>query len=396
MRRRVAYGVAAAVAALMAGSARADSFGGFSTDGKSVLVGADRVCTAVLPGGGAPSCRKAASGEVSRLGFRKGTLQRGAGASISAEAAGIKLRVRDAKTNAVLAEWSSPDAIARVSAIHLSADGKLVAVEYEARIGGRETSQVVAISLAVSRGTVENGQQATPASPATPVAAPRPVLTPAQEKSLAALVKASDKLLKRKRWAKAELGYRKALERDDQHAAAIFGAAATLARRGKRAEAIAELERLARSADVAAPVWLVEARSSAHFAGVRGDPAFRRAVGIDPDPSRPASAYERVVGQGGHWEQSGQPCQQPTVNLKLDRKTKKFALSIRNRCQGDDETTRLAGVWMAEGRETLNLRFPNPGGDDEILACGLAEERGEDALSCELEDIRFTMKVVRR
>lgn len=388
MGRGSPWFVAVAVAVALATPASADPFGGFSRDRTSYLVGADRVCGPVAPGAGAPACRKVAADQVARLGFARGTPQRGTTATVTAEAAGSVLRVRDARSGAALAEWTNPDAITRVGAVFLSDDGTVVAVEFDTRVGGRAALQTVAIALPARK---DSAASATPAAPVV-----RAPLAPAQVKALAAGIKASDRILARKQWVKAGLGFEKALAIDEHAAAARFGLAASLARRGKAAEAVSELERLARSADAAAPVWLVEARTSAHFASLRADPAFRRASGIDPDPSRPYTAYERLVGQGGHWEQPGLPCQEPTVGLKLDRARRTFALKIRTRCQGDDEITTLGGTWKAEGAATLALVFPNAGEADERLECGLTDKGGEDTLSCTLEDLSFAMRVVRR
>jgi hypothetical protein len=234
---------------------------------------------------------------------------------------------------------------------------------------------------------------ATPAPPATPQAAPPPL-----DPALAARVTAGDKDLARRRWKKAEEAYRAALAGGDVPAAR-YGLAAALAGQGSAADAITELVALARSTHPEAPRWLVEARLGDRFSRLRGEAGFRRAVGIDPDPARPPTAYERLVGLGGRWEQTGTACQQPTVDLGLDRKTGKFQLVIRNRCQGQDESTRLGGTWQASGAAALELRFPNAGGPEEKLSCQLdaaPDRTGEDRLSCTLEDMTFTMRVVRR
>jgi hypothetical protein len=369
-------------------TAWAGSFGGFSRDGTRYLDGTDLVCAPVGAKGGAPACRRAQKDEVTRLGFKKGTLQRGTGAKVVAEVAGGGIAVRDSRSKKLLVEWKATDPVSRVLATHLADGGKLVAVEYEARLGGRTGARTVVLAVpGVAPGAATAPQPAT--TPAT-------VLSPADAKALAQAIKSAAAELKRKRWAKAEAGYRKALALAGDHAAARFGLAAALARLGRRPEAIAELRLLARSAVADAPELLVEARSSAHFAAFKEDPDFRRAVGIDKDPDRPPTAYERLVGAGGQWEQPGQSCQSPTVALKLDRKTKKFALSIRVRCQGEDEITRLGGTWAAAGSDRLALTFPNASGPDEKLDCKLSEDAGEDLLSCTLEDILMSLRIVRR
>jgi hypothetical protein len=87
------------------------------------------------------------------------------------------------------------------------------------------------------------------------------------------------------------------------------------------------------------------------------------------------------------------------VNLDLDRKSDRFKLTIRTRCQGEDETTRLAGTWRAEGVAALRLSFPNVDGPEEQLQCQLAaasDRSGEDTLSCTLEELQMKLRVVRR
>jgi len=384
----------------LSATAFAGAFGGFARDGKSYLDGADRVCQPIARAG-APVCRKAGKDEVTRLGFRMGTPQRGSTAKVMAEASGTALKVKDARSKALLVEWSALDPISRIVAVHLADGGALVAVEYEARVSGRTVAQTVVLALG---GKGASDASAKPQKPAGPVAglpatpAPPPVATmsPRDAKAVAAAVKDGAAQLKKKRWAQAEAAYRKALATAGDHASARFGLAAALAQQKKKADAVSELRLLARSPLPDGPQWLVEARASAHFAGLREDPDFRRAVGIDRDPDRQASAYERLVGPGGSWEQTGQSCQTPTVSLKLDRKTKKFVLLIRIRCQGEDETTRLGGTWSAAGQTDLTLTFPNKGGPDETLLCKLSDDGGEDSLACTLEDIAMSLKIVRR
>jgi hypothetical protein len=389
MRRWLAFLVVGILGPGLAATAQAGAFGGFAKGGKSYLDGADRICQPVA-GKGAPVCRKASKDEVTKLGFRLGSPQRGSTATVLAEAAGSAIKVKDARSKALLVEWTGVDPIARIIAVHLSDSGGLVAVEYEARVSGRTVVQTVVLAVP--------GKPASDAAakPQAPAPAPAPVLTPAQSKALAAALKDGAGQLKKKRWKPAEAAYRKALAIAATSAPAHFGLAAALAREKRKAEAISEVRALAASGTADAPEWLVEARTSPHFAALRDDPEFRRAAGIDRDPDRPLSAYERLVGQGGSWEQTGTSCQSPTVSLKLDRKSKKFGLLIRVRCQGEDDTTRLNGTWAAAGQDELTLTFPNPGGQDEKLACKLRDEGGEDALACTLEDIQMSLRVVRR
>lgn len=392
MRRSIALLVVGLLGPGLAATASAGAFGGFARDGKSYLDGADRICRPVAKG--PPSCRKAGKDEVTRLGFRMGTPQRGQGATIVAETSGgTALKVKDARSKALLVEWSAVDPISRITAVYLADGGGLVAVEVEVRAGGRTVAQTIVLALPGKAASADAAKPQKGTAPAPPPAAP---LSPGDAKLVAAAVKDGAAQLKKKKWKQAEAAYRKALATAGDHAAARFGLAASLAQQKRSSDAVAELVLLSRSAVADAPEWLVEARTSAHFAALRGEPDFRRAVGIDRDPDRPLSAYERLVGQGGSWEQTGAACQTPTVSLKLDRKTKKFLLLIRVRCQGDDDTTRLTGTWAAAGQSDLTLTFPNPGGQDEKLACKLAETSGEDALGCTLEDIVMDLRVVRR
>ncbi len=383
--------------------AAAGPFGGFSRDGSRYLADTSRVCQPVAARQGMPRCEKKSADEVARLGFRKGAAQRGAGAAVQVQASGTRLVVRSGDGKAVRAEWDSGDPVGSVGAVYLSEGGKLVAIEYEARLAGRSQPQVVVLRLAAGAtgapaqpapgqkpGQTPPGQPATGQTPAT---AP-----PADDPKVTAQVRAADKLLGGKKWKKAEEAYRAVLAAGD-HPAARYGLAGALAGQNRSADAVAELVALGRSTHPQAARWRVEARLGSHFTRLQNDPAFRRAVGIDRDPARSPSAYERLVGFGGHWEQTGAACQDPTVNLNLDRKSDKFQLSIRNRCQGDDETTRLAGTWRAEGAAALRLSFPNLDGPEEKLQCQLAaasDRSGEDTLSCTLEELQFKMRVVRR
>jgi hypothetical protein len=391
MRPLFALVVVGLVGPGLAATAEAGAFGGFSRDGKSYLDGPDRICQPVARG--APTCRKAGKDEVTKLGFRMGTPQRGSSATVLAEAGGTAIKVKDARSRAVLVEWSALDPVARIIAVHLADGGRLVAVEYETRTSGRTASQTIVLALPGKAASDAAPKPQKGTAPAPPPAAP---LSPQDAKAVAAAVKNGAAQLKKKKWKQAEAAYRKALAAAGDHAAARFGLAAALAQDKRKADAIAELVLLSRSPLADAPEWLVEARTSGHFAGLREDPDFRRAVGIDRDPDRPASAYERLVGQGGSWEQTGTACQTPTISLKLDRKTRKFVLLIRVKCQGEDETTRLGGTWAATGQSDVALTFPNAGGPDEKLACKLAEAGAEDALRCTLEDIAMDLRVVRR
>jgi hypothetical protein len=387
--------------------AAAGPFGGFSRDGSRYLADTTRVCQPVAGRQGMPRCEKKSADEVARLGFRKGTAQRGTGAAVQVQASGTRLVVRGGDGAAVRAEWDSGNPIGAVGAVYLSDGGKLVAIEYQARMAGRSQPQVVVLQLAGGAAGQKSGQPATgqeagrPATgkPAGPGGqAPPPTAAAPDDPKTTAQLRAADKLLSARKWKKAEEAYRAVLSAVD-HPAARYGLAAALAGQNRSADAVAELGALGRSSHPQAARWLVEARLGSHFTRLQGDAAFRRAVGIDRDPARAPGAYERLVGFGGHWEQTGSPCQDPTVNLDLDRKSDRFKLTIRTRCQGEDDTTRLAGIWRAEGAAALRLSFPNVDGPEEQLQCQLAaasDRSGEDTLSCTLEELQMKLRVVRR
>jgi hypothetical protein len=388
--------------------AAAGPFGGFSRDGSRYLADTTRVCQPVAGRQGMPRCAKKGADEVARLGFRKGTAQRGAGAAVQVQASGTRLVVRGGDGAAVRAEWDSGNPIAAVGAVYLSDGGKLVAIEYEVRRAGRSQPQVVVLQLAGGAVGQKSGQPARgheagrPATgqPAGPGGqTPPPTAAAPDDPKTTAQLRAADKLLSARKWKKAEEAYRAVLLSAVDHPAARYGLAAALAGQNRSADAVTELGALGRSPHPQAARWLVEARLGSHFTRLQGDPGFRRAVGIDRDPARAPGAYERLVGFGGHWEQTGSACQDPTVNLDLDRKSDRFKLTIRTRCQGEDETTRLAGTWRAEGAAALRLSFPNVDGPEEQLQCQLAaasDRSGEDTLSCTLEELQMKLRVVRR
>ena len=379
-----------------AGDAHADPFGGFSRAGTQYLVGTGQVCDPVEARSALPHCRTVDAAQVSKMAFDKGTAQRGAEAVVTVEAAGTLLRVKARGSGKVLAEWNATDPVQKIEAVYLSKNRSMVGVQYLARVAGRGQSQSVALAL---RHPVALAAGQVPTTRPAGGAAGAPATSAADNPQAVKPLRAADRLLHRRRWKQAEAAYRAVLTIAPSHPAARFGLAAALARQGRGPDAVRVLHDLARSGDREAPYWLVEARQSPHFARLRGDPGFRRAVGIDPDPDRPLSAYERVVGLGGAWEQSLVPCQRPRVSLALDRKTGRFSLAIRSRCQGDDETTRLGGTWATRGAATLALTFPNASGPDENLACTITkapDHSAEDEVGCTLGDTHFTLRVVRR
>ncbi len=400
-----------ALVALTAGHpARAGVFGGFSSDETRFLRGTDQICTplpAASKRGGVVACRSAKTAEVAAMGFRQGTVQSGPAATYRVDLVGsTSLRVVALQSGKCRAAWSTMDPISRVVEVSLSPGGKLIAIEYETRIAGRLRVDVVAFRLSPERApaapakpAAAGGGQPPAARPGPPGAPPAPARA-IDHKALARAIKQGWADLKKRRYAKAQAAFAQALSLDPDNPEAHYGhAAATVARKDRDA-AVAELAALASSGHPDAPVWLVEARHDQRFRGLLGDPGFRKAVGIDPDPNRPPTAYERLVGAGGRWEQQAISCERPRVNLDLSRRPQRFDLRLRSKCKGMDETTRLDGSWTAEGQADLHLVFPNPGGEDERMACRLATcpgGSGEDCLTCAPgTELEMVLRLVRR
>lgn len=103
------------------------------------------------------------------------------------------------------------------------------------------------------------------------------------------------------------------------------------------------------------------------------------------------------MSKGGVWEQRQVPCEDAGVTLTL-KKSRKFAIRIATRCQGQKDVTELDGTWSSEGTDTLVLTFETSEGPGENMVCRFATcaEDPEDCLTCAQDDVSFTMQVVRR
>lgn len=373
---------------LLAAPASAGVFGGFSADENSYLRGTDQVCLPIPAGArtAVATCKAASTEEVAKATYRKTKPETGPRARYSAKASGSDLTLQELGGRTV--EWSSVDPIAGVDAVYVSPSGKMIAVELRTRFGGRMVEDVAV--FAVAKQTRE--QAAASAAASSSVA-------PTRSKTASKAIAAGWAALKKKKWAPAQASFEKALgEADD--AEARYGVAVALGGAGKTAEAITRLADLAKSPLPNAVVWLVEARSEKVFKKLLIDKAFRKAVGLDPDPGRPTYAYERLVGLGGHWEQAGISCESARINLKLSRRPRTFSLAITSKCQGYGDTVKLAGAWDARGADAASLTFPNPGGKEEVLQCTLSvctDGSGEDCLSCGPgTDLEMNLRLVRR
>src|SRR5262249_33850182 len=96
------------------------------------------------------------------------------------------------------------------------------------------------------------------------------------------------------------------------HPQALFRIAGARPATPATAQALEALQALSASPHADAVEWQVEARFDPAFAALRADPKFRAAVGLD---RKPATAYERLMGFGGQWEQTGTSCDRPEVHF---------------------------------------------------------------------------------
>jgi hypothetical protein len=194
---------------------------------------------------------------------------------------------------------------------------------------------------------------------------------------------------------KALAAWKAVLALDATHAEALFRAAAAELAAKHTSEALADLSALAGSIRPDAIEWLVEARFSPAFASLRADPKFRTTVGLDRKPTQP---YERLMGFGGQWEQTGTSCDRPEVRFIATR-DRAFKLRVKTSCEGGAYDTTFKGTWRLEG-DRIVLTLPSQGKQvtaaDEA-ACGFETAGDEDAMRCSLgRDIEFVVLPTRR
>jgi hypothetical protein len=148
------------------------------------------------------------------------------------------------------------------------------------------------------------------------------------------------------------------------------------------------------------PVYRVRARRAKTFRHLLTNMTFRKLVGIDSDPAFPKTAYERLVGVGGTWQDAGLACERAKVHLDLDVELYRFLLVISSRCQGSEDKTRLKGTWDWEGNAALKHRFPNAELGMEDLGCELmvcSDDATEDCLRCVPDpELEFNLRPLRR
>ncbi len=383
LRMRIA--LVLALVGLAAPPALADTFGGFSGIDRAYLVNQDRVCTplAVKPDGtatGAPTCRKAPTDELAKLDFKAPIVQRGDKAQFAATASEATLTVTG-DSGAPVATWKAVDPIGKVVDVYASQYADRVAVAYTVRRLGRELTEVVAFDVATAK-------------PAVTAPIQTPATTPTSDHTDSPEV--AKKVADARAAARAHQlsAWRAVLALDSDHSEALFHVAAMVAPRQPR-DALAELERLSGTNRSDAIDWLVEARFDAAFAALRADPKFRAAVGLD---RKPRSTYERVMGFGGQWEQTGTSCDRAEVRLVLSR-DRAFKLHVKMSCEGQASDLPFKGTWRVDGDEiilTLPTRGAKATAKDEA-PCVFEKVGEDDAMRCVLDkDLEFVVLPTRR
>ena len=383
--------LAVSLVAALAGPAGADTFGGFSGVDRPYLVNQDKVCAPlpVVAGAakGAPSCQKAGADVVAKLSIKDPIVQRGDKASFAATAAGRTLTVTgsiSARAGDKLVTWEAIDPIGKVVEVYASQYDDRVAVAYTTRRMGKEVTDIVAFDLgkpSVAR------PQPDPTAVTPPPTTTAPTVDPAVEKAAAAARKVSK--------GKALAAWRKVLDLDAGNPEAHYRIAAAQLASKASADALATIAKLAGSARPDAIEWLVEARFDPAFAALRSDPQFRNAVGLD---RKAATTYERLMGFGGQWEQTGTSCDQAEVRFAATR-DRVVRIRVITRCQGSTMNLPFKGTWRLDGDRVV-LTLPTKGKqvtDADEAACVFEPAGDEDALRCSLgRDLGFVVLPARR
>jgi hypothetical protein len=402
--------------ALTRAPARADTFSGFSGVDRPYLVNQDRVCRPLAVAGnaasGVPRCEKVTADVIARLSIKPPLVQSGAKASFAAQATGRTITVSRRSGDALLT-WDAPDPVVRIVEVYASQYDDRVAIAYTVRRAGKEITDVVAFDLgqnqtgvaapsaaappagtgsdasgptSVTARITQPGQGPPPDTAATPVAA-EPPPDPKLAKAIADARAAPQ--------AKVLAAWTAVLALDAGHAEALFRVAAAQLAAHHTAQAVEALHALATSPHADAVEWRVEARFDPAFAALRADPKFRAAVGLD---QKPATPYERLMGFGGQWEQTGTSCDMPEVHLTATR-DRKIRIRVKTSCEGRVYDTSFRGTWRIDGQRIV-LVLPNSGrtttAADEA-ACGFETVSDEDALHCSLgHDTEFVVLPTRR
>lgn len=384
MRRALVVAVLATPAA-----ASADTFGGFSGVDRPYLVNQDKVCAPLKVSGGsaagAPACEKAAADVVARLSMKAPIPQTGPKAAFAATAAGRTLTIVRKQSGATVVTWEAIDAIARVVDVYASQYEDRIAVAYITRRAGKEITDVVGFDLGQGASTVRPAPGDPKPSQDPPEATPAPA-----DPKVTAAVTAARKAPK----ARAIGAWQAVLALDAGHPEALYRIATAQLAAKQRADALATIERLGGSTHAEAIEWRIEARFDGAFAALRADPKFRAAVGLDRKGS---SAYERLMGFGGQWEQTGTACDKPEVRLTASR-DRSFKLRVKTSCQGSVYDTPFKGTWRLDGDRVV-LGLPNQGKvtKEDEAGCVFEASGDEDALRCTLgRDLEFSVLPARR
>ncbi|HEX3758181.1 MAG TPA: hypothetical protein VHW23_05725 [Kofleriaceae bacterium] len=406
--------------ALTGALARADTFSGFSGVDRPYLVNQDRVCQPLAVASnaatGLPRCDKAAADVIARLSIKPPMVQSGAKASFAAQASGRTITV-SRKTGGAIVAWDAPDPVVRIVDAYASQYDDRVAVAYVVRRAGKEVTDVVAFDLgqgqtAIAPGPAAPGagsgaagagsnagptsvtariiQPGQPGQPGPDTAA-APAAEPPPDPKVAKAI-ADARAAPR---AKTVAAWTAVLAVAPGHAEALFRIAVAQLAAHNTAQALEALQALSTSPHADAVEWRVEARFDPAFAALRADPKFRAAVGLD---RKSATPYERLMGFGGQWEQTGTSCDKPEVRFIATR-DRKFRLRVKTSCEGQIYDTPFQGTWRLDG-ERVVLVLPTHGratsAADEAI-CGFEPAGDEDALRCELShDLDFVVLPTRR
>ncbi len=382
--------IAAALLLAATGPVAADTFGGFSGVDRPYQVNSDRVCTPlVVTAGkatGGPACEKAAADVLAKLRIKDPIRQKGVDkATFAASAAGRTLTVTRGSGEPIVT-WDAPDPISKIVEVYTSQYDDRVAVAFTTRRMGKELTDVVAFDLG------KPSQAAVPKDPTPTVTPPTTTPAPTDDPKLTKAVAAARKAPKA---TKALAAWKAVVAIDSAHSEALYQIAMVQAAAKQTAAALATLGMLAASARPDAIEFLIEARFEPAFAALRADPQFRGKVGLDNKGSSP---YERLMGFGGQWEQTGTSCDTPEVRFTATR-DRVVRIRVKSRCGGQTFDLPFKGAWRSDGDRVI-LTFATRGKQvsaaDEAF-CKFEAAGDEDSLHCDLgHDIDFVVLPTRR
>lgn len=379
-----------------AAPAAADTFGGFSGVERHYLVNQDKVCTPLAANAtsGSPSCEKVGADVVAKLSFKPPLPQKDKGdkAAYAATASGRTLTIT--RNGATVVEWTSTDPISKIVEVYASEYNDRVAIAYVARRMGKDVTDVIGFTITKGAGTTMNDPQhpTIPMPPTTPTAPTKP--TVAEDPRVTKAVAIARKATK----TKAITAWQAVLSIDADHSEAHYQLAALQMAAKKKDDALAQLGALASSTRPDAIEWLIEARYAAAFASLRADPGFREKTGLDRKPDAVLSSYERLMGFGGQWEQTGTSCDKPEVRFTATR-DRIVRIRVKSKCGGSGYDLPFKGTWRLDGDRVV-LTFATRGkaiSADDQAACRFERAGDEDSLRCVLDrDIDFVVLPTRR